>query len=97
MQYKDSSETSWTIYDKKSNEKIENAFSDPSQERSGHTDSQRLEVWFQQIPSIHEMHFTNGNDILYRRLSTGSSVEDESNTKLGLANWKWYWEKSKDV
>ena len=27
----------------------------------------------------------------------GSSVADESNTKLGVTSWKWYCEKSKDV
>ena len=96
-QYKSSKETSWTSYDKKSNENIEKAFSDPSQTRSRHT-ATKLEVWFQKLPSVYDLHFTNGiDDMLYRRLSTGSSVADDSNTKVGVTNWKWYWEKSKDV
>ena len=96
-QYKDCSETSWTPYDKVSNENIEKAFSDPSKTRSGDTCNGRLEVWFQQEQSVHEIHFTNGNDMLYRRLSTESSVTNDSNSELGVTNWKWYWEKSKGV
>ena len=95
-QYKFSKESSWTSYDKKSNENIEKAFSDPSKIRSSHT-ATRLEVWFQKLPTFHKLHFTNGIDMLYRRLSTRSSVADESDTKLGVTNWKWYCQKSKDV
>ena len=96
-QYKGPNETSWTNYDKKSNENIERSFCNPSQTRSGHTNDPTLEVWFQQVPKIHETHFTNGFSMLYRRLSTCSSVADDNCTKLGTTKWKWYWQKSEDV
>lgn len=96
-QYKGSNETSWTNYDKKSNENIERSFCNPSQTRSGHTNDPTLEVWFQQVPKIHETHFTNGFSMLYRRLSTCSSVADDNCTKPGTTKWKWYWQKSEDV
>lgn len=95
--YKESSETSWKNYDKKSNENIERSFCNPSQTRSGHKDDPRLEVWFQQVPTIHETNFTNGSSMLYRRLSTSSSVKDDDSTKLGETKWKWYWQDSQDV
>ena len=81
----------------KSNENIERSFCNPSQTRSGHTDDPRLEVWFQQVPTIHETHFTNGSSMLYRRLSTSSSVKDDDSTKLGETKWKWYWQDSQNV
>ena len=96
-QYKGSSETSWTNYDKKSNENIERSFCNPSQTRSGYTNDPRLEVWFQKVPIIHETHFTNGFSMLYRRLSTCSSVAHNKGTKPGATKWKWYWQKSEDV
>ena len=96
-QYKLSSEASWTDYGKKSNENIERSFCNPSQTRSGHTDDPKLEVWFQKEPKVHETHFTNGSSMLYRRLSTSSSVADDNSAKLGETKWKWYWQKSEDV
>ena len=96
-QYKESSETSWTNYDKKSNENIERSFCNPSQTRSNHADDPRLEVWFQQVPTVHETHYTNGSGMLYRRLSTSSSVTDDNSTKLGKTKWKWYWQESESV
>ena len=95
-QYKDANDTSWTNYDKQSNENIEKAFCDPSKSRSGHTDDLKLEVWFHQIPLIHEKHFANGFT-LHRRLSTRSSVTVDDSTKIHLTHWKWYWEKSNNV
>ena len=35
--------------------------------------------------------------MLYRRLSTSSSVADDNSAKLGETKWKWYWQKSEDV
>lgn len=96
-QYKGSREASWTNYDKKSNENIERSFCNPSLTRSGHTDDPRLEVWFQQVSTVHKTHFTNGSSMLYRRLSTSSSITDDNSTKLGETKWKWYWQKSEDV
>ena len=95
-QYKDASDTSWTNYDKQSNENIEKAFCDPSKSRSGHTDDLKLEVWFHQIPLIHEKHFATGFT-LHRRLSTRSSVTADDSSKIALTHWKWYWEKSTNV
>ena len=95
-QYKDASDASWTNYGKQSNGNIEKAFCDPSKSRSGHTDDLKLEVWFHQVPSIHERHFANGFP-LHRRLSTRSSVTVDDNTKVNLTHWQWYWEKSKNV
>ena len=61
------------------------------------TQLQDQKFGFKKLPTVHKLHFTNGIDMLYRRLSMGSLVADESNTKLGVTNWKWYCEKSKDV
>ena len=91
--YKDASDNSWTNYDKQSKENIEKAFCNPSKSRSGHTDDLKLEVWFHQIPLIHEKHFANGFT-LHRGLSTRSSVTVDDSTKIDWTHWKWYWEKS---
>ena len=86
---------SWTNFDKDTNENIEKAFCDPSKLQSVRSDSP-LRICF--IHSISKIHFTNDSStILYRRLSTLSSVEDDTNAKQGVTHWRWYWEKSKDV
>lgn len=43
-QYKGPNETSWTNYDKKSNENIQRSFCNPFQTRSGHTNDPTLKV-----------------------------------------------------
>ena len=90
-QYKYVDGTSWENFDESSNEDIEKAFSDPSKTESGYTSDLKLKVLFQQIPSIHKTHFTNGINMMYRRLSTRSSVRDNDEIKLGVTRWKWYW------
>ena len=94
-QYKDVDSMSWENFDERSNEDIEKAFCDPSKTESGYTSYLKLKVSFQHIPSVHESHFTDGNNMLYRRLSTRSSVRDNDDIKLGVTHWKWYWEKCK--
>ena len=96
-QYKYRGEKSWTNYDKESNVYIEEAFCDPSKTRSGHTDDQQLEVWFLQLPEIHRIHFTNGSNMLYRRLSTKSSVKDKGDEKHGRTLWQWYYEEERNI
>ena len=96
-QYKYVDGTSWENFDESSNEDIEKAFSDPSKTESGYTSDLKLKVSFQQIPSIHKTHFTNGINMMYRRLSTRSSVRDNDEIKLGVTRWKWYWEKCKST
>ena len=88
---------SWTNFDKDENENIERAYCDPSKivsERS----SPSLPIKFTQIATISKTHFTNyRGSMLYRRLSTRSSVIDSKSSKQGITHWKWYWEKSKNV
>lgn len=96
-QYKHRGESSWKNYDKQSNEDMEEAFCDPSKTRSGHTDDKQLEVSFLQLPEIHRIHFTNSSSMLYRRLSTKSSVADNNNQKTGGTQWQWYYEEEKNI
>ena len=94
-QYKDFDSMSWENFDERPNEDIEKAFCDPSKTESDYTSYLKLKVSFQHIPSVYESHFTDGNNMLYRRLSTRSSVRDNDDIKLGVTHWKWYWEKCK--
>ena len=96
-QHKDFSGTSWVNFDKDTNENIEKAFCDPSKTNSD-SDNHPFQIWFKQIPSVSKTHFTNDSfSMLYRRLSTRSSVIDNKNAKQGVTHWKWYWEKSVNV
>ena len=52
---------------------------------------------FLQLPEIHRIHFTNGSSMLYRRLSTKSSVADNNNQKTGGTQWQWYYEEEKNI
>ena len=94
-QYKDFDSMSWENFDERPNEDIEKAFCNPSKNESDYTSYLKLKVSFQHIPSVFESHFTDGNNMLYRRLSTRSSVRDNDDIKLGVTHWKWYWEKCK--
>ena len=94
-QYKYVGGTSWENFDQRSNEDIEKVFRDPCKTESGYTSYPKLKVSFQHIPFAHESHFTDGINMLYRRLSTRFSVRDNDDIKLSVTHWKWYWEKCK--
>ena len=96
-QYKDFNGTSWANFDKDTNENIERAFCDPSKMVSDRN-FPSLQIRFTQMPSISQTHFTSHrSSMLYRRLSTWSSVINNKSTKQGITHWKWYWEKSTNV
>ena len=88
---------SWANFDKDTNENIEKAFCNPSKTNSD-SGNHPFQISFKQIPSVSKTHFTNDSfSMLYRRLSTRSSVIDNKNAKQGVTHWKWYWEKSVNV
>ena len=96
-QYKEFYGTSWANFDKDTNENIEIAFCDPAKMVSDRN-FPPLQISFTKIPSISKTHFTNHrSSMLYRRLSTRSSVMCNKSTKQGVTHWKWYWEKSTNV
>ena len=96
-QYKDLYGTSWANFDKDTNENIERAFCDPSKLVSDRN-FPPLQIRFTKIPSISKTHFTNDkSSMVYRRLSTHSSVMYNKSAKQSVTHWKWYWEKSTNV
>lgn len=96
-QHKNIDGTSWKNFDKNANENIEQAFCDPSKTRSNSSNPQ-FQIDFKQIPKTDRTHFTNSRfSVLFRRLSTRSSVIDNKVEKPGVTYWKWYWEKSQNI
>ena len=96
-QHKNIDGTSWTNFDKDTNENIEETFCDPSKTISDSCKPE-FQIYFMQIPTIDKTHFTNVRFFkLFRRLSTRSSVIDNKIAKPGVTHWKWYWEKSKNM
>ena len=56
----------WRILMKGQINDIEKAFCDPSKTESGYTSYLKLKAPFQHLPSVHESHFTDGSNMLYR-------------------------------
>ena len=96
-QHKNIAGTSWINFEKDTNENIEQAFCDPSKTKSGSNNPQ-FQINFKQVSKINKTHFTNGRfPVLFRRLSTRSSVINNKFAKPGVTHWKWYWEKSQNI